>query len=242
MISPDVRIVDLEPEGFGHVNQVLSRRAAKQGPEIHLLHDAGKVLNVVHTAEGVIADYRGNFTSPQSRAEEIRSMSGVARVILIDQSLISGLPSRLVGIASSVHSQGELLWEGAAAFWSDPGIATAPAPPIPPWPKVHDRIKSFGDDFWVLLAAWEGERPAVDLLGHFQDGYLTLITSLGNLPPRAEAVTALERAESLGPLPLALLCDLESLDRILSAPEPIEELRNLTGVISARGIEELIPS
>lgn len=229
MIDPDIRIVDLDTEGFAHLSEVLSRRAIGQKPEIHVLHDAGKVLNVVHTSSGVIAEHRGDFTDAHMRAEQILKDSDAGRVVMIDKSMILDLPAQQVELAKQSYGQGELLWKSSEAFWTSPGVATAPAPPIPSWLKLQERIQSFGDDFWAVVVASD-----ICLVGHFEGGYLTLLTS-GN------PESAIEETEQRGPVPLALVCDLELFDAVLSAPDPLQKLGEvLPGATLARGIKELI--
>ena len=248
MIHPDISIVDIEPEGFAHVSEVLSHRGLNSGFEIQVLHDSGRVLNVVSTKEGTIQQYREPFEDGAVRAEEILSTSEASRVVLIDRSKIGGLPARLAEIAKASFGQGDFFWAGSEAFWTNPGVSTAPDPPIPPWTRLGGAIRLLGDDFWAVVASWRGEEPVVCLIAHFIDGYIRLLTSLDHFkmrqPRRVDALDVLRRIEEMGAVRLALLCDIDVLDEILGAQDAIEALGRASrsdGVIEARGIPEILP-
>lgn len=49
MIHPEALIIDLEPEGFSRLSEIVSKGLYSSRPEIHLLHASGRVTNVVHT-------------------------------------------------------------------------------------------------------------------------------------------------------------------------------------------------
>lgn len=104
-------------------------------------------------------------------------------------------------------------------------MVTDPSAPDPQsWLELERRLRALGDDYWGLLAGYEGERCAFTALARFADGQVVHLTSLqpllGDSRPfaddAAELVTA---AEQLGPVPLVLIAPLDVLRAVAVAPD-----------------------
>lgn len=246
MIAADVLIVDLEPEGFAHLSEVLSHRIYRTSSEIQILHTGGQVLNVVDTREGVIDRYRESFDDPQERAEEIFQEAGVKRVLVIDKSGIDSLCEAQVGLAMTIGTQTELLWRANEEFFRSPAVAVAPKPALSPWPGIFDGMKTIGDEWWMVLGAWKGEDLYLSLIAKVEGGLVTFATSadgLGERPRRRESGRLIEIVESRGLVAVALLCDILELERILNLEDPLGGLAGLEeseGIFEVRGLVELI--
>lgn len=249
MIGADVLIVDLEPEGFAHLSEVLSHRLYRTSSEIQILHSSGQVLNVVDTREGVVDRYRESFDDPQARAEEIfqeASETGVQRVLVVDKNGIDSLCEAQVRLAMSIDTQTDLLWRGNEEFLRSSAVAVAPEPAVSPWPRISDRLKSIGGEWWVVLGAWKEEDLYLSLIAKVEGGLVTFATSadgFGERPPRGQSGRLIEMVEGRGPVAVALLCDILELDRILRLEDPLGELAVLQeadGIFDVRGLGQLI--
>lgn len=246
MIAPDVLIVDLEPEGFALLSELASKRVYRTAPEIHVLHRSGKVLNVVHTTEGVIDKFREHFDDPASRAREILATSGAERVILVDKDPISELSTAQVDLARRVETQTELLWRANQMFFSAPGVAVSPKAKPSFWGAIFERAAAPRGDYWAVFGAWSEEMLAVSLIARIQRGLITLLTSadhFGERPGRSQASRLIDMVEEQGPVVLALGCDLDDLKRLFSSEDPLAELSDLIRreVIFERGVGGLLP-
>lgn len=245
MIAPDVLIVDLEPKGFALLSELASRRVYRTASEIHLLHSSGRVLNVVHTTEGVIERFREPFDDPASRAIDILGASGAERVILIDKDSIDELSAAQVELARRVETQTELLWRANDVFFTTSGVAVAPGPSPSSWGGLFERARVIGEDYWAVLGAWSDERLTVSLIARIAGGLIKLLTSadhFGERPDRSRAPRLIEMVEETGPVKLALGCDLEDLGRLLSADDPLAALADLIAgeVIFERGVAGML--
>lgn len=222
MIAADVRMVDLDPSGFPWLCSLLARRDRAATPTLQVLHDAGRVLNVVHTVRGRVSHHREPFGDPQSRARELLVSTDAERVVLIDRSKLDNLWAEIEALARPEVSQPELLWASNDRFWSHPAVATAPAAPRSAYPWVHGWFTSLGPDWWGLVGAWRGEELVLSLVFHVRDGLVRAVTSGDAFgwprPPRRRAMNLVERAERLGPVPLAVLCDADAIEEASQAP------------------------
>ncbi len=242
MIAPDLRMVDLDPTGFPWLCGLLARRDRTPTPSLQVLHDGGRVLNVVHTVRGRQPGHREPFDDPHARAAELLASTDVERVVLIDRSELDNLWAEIEAFARPEVTQPELLWASNDRFWSHPAVVTAPAAPRSPYPWVHGWFSSLGPDWWGLVGAWRDEELVLSVVFHVRDGLVRTVTSgeAFGWPrlPRRRAMNLVERAERLGPVPLAVLCDADALEAALTEPELGAALERLVdGAIHHRGIE-----
>lgn len=244
MIAPEVAIVDLEPDGFATLCALMAGRERARRPVLQILHEDGRVLRVVHSTRGALEEHHEPFTEPERRAEELLEQTGVGRVVLLDRRGLGALAREIDGFATPGRTQAELLWAANERFWANPCVATAPAAPRIPWAGMGDRLTAWGPQAWGVLAAWRGEELAFTLIARIEHGRVTLLSSGMRFgwprPPREEAMRIVECAEGLGHVPLALLCDVDALERMLSHEDALVGLQELAAeCIYERGLEAI---
>lgn len=225
MIAPGVRVVDVEPDGFGVLCALLAGAQMSGHGELHLLHDAGHVLRAVHTQTGATSDYHEPIVDPPGRARELRALTGVDRVVIVDRSGLSALAPALAAAGPAEVDQPEMIRRSTAAFWSSPAVATDPAPPdTAGWEALSRHLRTLGDDYWGLLAGYDGDVCAFTALARFVHGRMALLTSLlpvlgSSRPPASEAAALLAAAQTRGSVPLVLVADLDVLRSVAAAPD-----------------------
>lgn len=242
MISPDVQIVDLEPDGFAHLCRLMSPRVYSTGRDLQILHADGRVVAAVDTRDGVVTSA---YTGPVPDPDEALNRSGADRVIMVDRTMSDDLAQALLEAARTSPTQAELFWTSQATFWAHPAVTVRPPVGASVWPGLHAWLKGLGPETWAVLGAWRGDDLALSLVVRFRDGDADLITSadhFGVRPPRAEAQRLVDIVSERGPVELALLCDLSDLESVISAPDPWTQLRAVSDrSIASRGLDRMLP-
>jgi hypothetical protein len=245
VIAPDVVITDLEPGGFHLVCQIAEQRQRRSERVVSVLHDAGTVLTVVCSRDGVLDAHREPFAGAQERAAELLAQTGADRVVLYDRTLLDDLAARLAGIPVTTLPQQRVFWDNADAFWSSPAIATAPPRRPDPW-RAAPSILRRAEGGWALLALYDGERCAATLLAQVSGGMVRTVTSLDAVeraerPTRDDAASLVGVVESrLGPVHLALVCDADDLAAAFDEDDVPAAVAALArdGAIWSRGWED----
>ena len=227
MIAPNVRIVDVEPNGFGVVCALASTYDRPSNGELHVLHQGGQVLRVVHTLTGPTQQHREPLGPDlPARAAELRAATGVDRVVLVEQSGLVAMADELAAVGPGTLDQPTVLRRSTALFWASPAVVTDPPPPATAasWDRLEHHLRSLGADYWALLAGYDGDRCAFTLLARFVGGRIVHLTSMVPLlgderPDAAEAAALVTAAERLGPVPLALVASLDVLRGITAAAD-----------------------
>ena len=227
MIAPGIRIVDVEPDGFGVVCGLMSGRERETRGELHVLHDAGVVRRVVHTVTGPTPAFREPLGDDlPRRARELREQAGVDRVVLVERAALVAQSHAFAAVGPSTVDQPTMMRRSNALFWSSPAVVTDPAPPAggETWQQLHQHLRGLGDDYWGLLAGYDGDRCAFTLLARFVEGQVVHLTSLLPLlgdrrPPVGDVAELVTAAERQGPLPLVLVATLEVLRAVATAPD-----------------------
>ena len=244
MIAPGLRVVDVEPDGFGVLNALASRYDRPVAAELHVLHDRGAVLRVVHTLAGPSAEHDGHLGDDlAAAAAELRRRTGVDRVVLVDRDGLSELAQPLAACGSPQVDQPTAFRRSHELFWASAAVVTDPEPPSwASWVALEEHLRALGDDYWALLAGYDGDLCAFTLLARFVTGQLTHLTSLqpvlGDARPPAEDVAALvAAAETTGPLPLVLVAPLHVLREVAVSPDlPTALSACVPQALYARGI------
>lgn len=244
MIAPGLRVVDVEPDGFGVLNSLVSRYDRPTSGELHVLHDGGRVLRVVHTLEGPTSKHREPLGDDlPARAAELRQLAAVDRVVLVDRDGLAALSHPLSACGQAEVDQPTAFRRSHDVFWSSDAVVTDPAPPSSAsWDDLERHLQSLGDDYWGLLAGYDGARCAFTALGRFVGGQMVHLTSLqavlGDSRPAAEDASQLvAAAEELGPVPFVLVAPLDVLRGVAIAPDLPTALSACTPqAIYARGI------
>lgn len=226
MISPHIRVVDVEPDGFGELCALVGGRGRPGAGELHVLHDRGRVLRVVHTHDGPTWEHRDDLGSDlPAAAATLRARTGVDRVVLVDRDELLALAPQLAAAGPSDVDQPTMMRRSTATFWSSAAVVTDPAPPsVASWESLTAHLRELGDDYWALVAGYDGERCAFTLLGRFVAGRLVLMTSLRRVlgdqrpgPDRAAELVA--AAEQSGPVAFVLVAELAVLRDVACAPD-----------------------
>lgn len=247
MIHPLIEIVDLEPDGFGHLTRIIGSRS-QPVDELQVLHRGGRVIAAVHSLQGHI-DQRelrldgGRITEPTVAASTLHQRGFAARVTVIDIDGITHLTGRINDLARQTLSQTELLALTTAAWWADPSVVTVPPAPQVTWPLVERWVRAQPGSWWAAFAGWGNDTLAFSVLAHVDDGLVDQLTSFqalnasdagldGGCSPRRilDAVAALGR----GPVRIALLGPAHEIEAALAAPEP---LAHLLARLTEEGIE-----
>jgi hypothetical protein len=226
VISPHIRVLDVEPDGFGVLCALARRRDLPTRGELHVLHDRGTVLRVVHTHDGPTMDHRADLGSDlPAAAARLRAAADVDRVVLVDRDQLVALAPQLAAAGPSDIDQPTMFRRSTSTFWSSAAVVTDPAAPDPSsWERLTEHLRGLGDDYWGLLAGYDGDRCAFTVLGRFVEGRLALMTSLrGALgdarPPVARADELVTAAQTHGPLPFVLIAPIEVLHDVAVAAD-----------------------
>jgi hypothetical protein len=219
VIAPEIRIVDVEPDGFGIVCDLASRHDHSSRGQLHVLHEGGQVLRVVHTVHGPTMQHREPLGSDlPATARALRESAGVDRVVLVERSGLLAMADDLAATGPATIDQPTFFRRSNALFWASPAVVTDPAAPAtgPAWERLEEHLRGLGDDYWGLLAGYDGEVCAFTLLARFVGGRIVHLTSMIPLlgterPPADRAEELVSAAEQLGPVPLVLVASLDVL-------------------------------
>lgn len=245
MIAPDVAIFDLEPVGFGLISSLAEARQRRGDRVVSVLHDAGRVVHVVCSRDGVLDTHREPFDDAQQRAAALLSATAADRVVLYDRTRLDGLAADLARIPHAGRGQIEVFWDNADCFWSSSAIATAPAPPSNPW-RGLERLLRRVEGAWALLALYDGDDCVATLIARVEGGRISVVTSLDHLdgatrPPRGDAAALIAQVErGLGEVRLGLICDVERLAAALledDVPAAVARIAR-DGAIWSKGWED----
>ena len=161
-------------------------------------------VTVVHEGVGSLAE-----------AEAVRERHGVDQAVLLDRRGLDDLSEQLVALARSTRDQGELLAGCRQAYLDHWAVTVVPAPSSSDaWSPVRRLLESVPDGEWIEVAAGEWT-----LAAQLRDGSIVRITSR---PP--EGARRAVRVEG----------SVEDLDAVLSAANPLGELRARAGAGSVR--------
>ena len=227
MIDPAIEMVDLEPDGFGLVNRIARAHLGTPAVELHVLHADGRIVRAVHTRDGIEPSLRGRAIDV-SRAEELRVEFGVARVILVDERRLNELAEPLVA-AAAARTQDEMLVRSRRAFLASPAVIVVPPVADGTWELWSSHVRRLGDDYVALIAGYTGDLCAFTLVATLREGTVRRVTSLipvlGDArPPLSKADELVAAAETIGPVRLAVIADVEVFAEAL-AVRSIEPLR-----------------
>jgi len=210
VIAPGIQIVDVEPDGFGVLCSLASRYDKPTNGELHVLHDKGRVLRVVHTLRGPLP-IRPVLDDLAKAAVSLRREHGVDRVVLVDRDLLVAQSHAFAAVGPGDVDQPTALRRSNELFWSSPAVVTDPAPPsgAASWERLEQHLRSLGEDYQGLLAGYDGDRCAFTLLARFVAGRIVHLTSLADRDPLDVATE----------LPLSLVASLEVLRAIATADD-----------------------
>lgn len=226
MIAPAIRVVDVEPDGFGVLCSLVPSYKRPTRGELHVLHDGGQVLRVVHTLSGPTREHREPLGEDLSAAaQRLRAAADVDRVVLVDRDLLRSEACRLAEAGPSSIDQPTMMRRSQRLFWTSSAVVTVPEPPSQAsWERLAAHLRGLGDDYLMLIAGYDGDACAFTLLGRVVAGQVVLLTSLQDRlgPDRPLPVDPghlVELAEERGPVALVLVATLDVLRRIAGSTD-----------------------
>lgn len=173
MIDPAVPIVHLDADGVRRLMSLVVRRQVSESTQLTVLHEAGRVISVVHSRDGHLLGHRGLITDPVAAAGALRRSAGVDRVVMLDRARLDDLAAAVVEAARRLPSQGDLLLEAHDLYWHHPAVVTDPAPPASSWAPVRDLLRALPDG-WLHLSL--GDDPRLDAHVLVRSGWVAAIT------------------------------------------------------------------
>ena len=227
MIAPGLRVVDVEPDGFGVLCALVPRHDRITRGELHLLHQDGHVVRAVHTVTGPTQGHREPLGDDLAgAARRLREVADVDRVILVDRDRLAAQEAAFAAVGPSDIDQPTTLRRSRQLFWASDAVVTDPAPPTEEsWERLAEHLRALGDDYWGLLAGYDGDACAFTLVGRFVGGQLALMTSLRQVlgddrPDAAHADELVQAAERLGPLRFALIASVDVIRDVARSVDP----------------------
>lgn len=215
MISPQVRIVDVDPAGFAWLNRLLAASDLAGAGTVTVLHDGGRVVRAVHSGTGDVAF--GAATVDVAAPAALRHRLGADHLVLLDRSALPDLAAAVAGLGRSCATQPELLWRAREAWNACPGVVQDPPPAPSRWPAVAARLAAVADGAWVVATCTGA--PAWRLAARVEGGALVEITSA--VPEDAT-------------VHLSLTATAESWEAVLSSDDPLAALEATVEATTAR--------
>lgn len=198
MIDPRVRIEDVDPDAFAHLNKVLSQRD-RQGPNtLTVVHDNGRVVQA--TMPGITDDDIRDL-------EELGRQHGVDEVVLLDRRGLDDLSAQLVELARSTDDQGVLLSQTRDVYLGHWAVTVVPPPGPSRWPALREALNAVPDGAWLVA-----EADDFKLAAQVRGGRIVRITSY---PPDGAHIA------------VTLRSTVDDVDAVLLADDPLGELRSL---------------
>src|SRR4051812_1798433 len=171
---------------FATLCALAARRDTASRHEVHLLHDAGKVIAVVDTVDGPRTVPGEPMTDAGATARQLRREHGADRAIVADAAVVRSALAAAEQAVSPGLPQPALMLLMQQAFRDCAGVvADPPLASLDSWRGLERRLRDAGDGMFVL-AAGQAPRWPVALCGRLEAG---LVTEVTDLP--AEAVAAL---------------------------------------------------
>jgi hypothetical protein len=227
VIAPGLRVVDVEPDGFGVLCALVPRHDRITRGELHLLHDDGRVVRAVHTVNGPTQEHREPLGDDlPDAARRLRERAGVDRVVLVDRDRLVTQESAFAAVGPSDIDQPTTLHRSRQLFWASDAVVTDPAPPTEEsWEALGEHLRALGDDYWGLLAGYDGDVCAFTLAGRFVGGQLALMTSLRQVlgderPVASRADQLVQAAEHLGPVRFVLIASVDVIREVARSDDP----------------------
>lgn len=210
MIDAGIRIVDLDPDGFSWLNDLLLKRDVARRSTVSVLHDGSRVIQVAGTAAADAGVAAGDAVDdPEALADLVLTRTGADEVTVLDRRGLDELSSDVVDLARRCASQGELLWRSRERWNNHPAVVLRPSPEPSRWPPVQELLARVPDDHWLVLQV-DGDAPFA-LAGRVRGGLLVELTS----------------RPVEGPVSASIRAPREHVARVLGAGDPLAELVEL---------------
>lgn len=238
MIDPQWDVSDLDPVTWRNIGRYLPPgqyvRAGKPGEHaLFVLHDAGRVLNVVDTDAGRRTDLAlDEVANPARLADELHRRGEWDRVHVIDKNHLAAVSHELQSEARNeltldayyrfVHQQ---YWDGEG------GYVTVPAPASNwnhwSWSGVQAWVASLPPKASIALGVVGEAGLEIGVLLGISDGLVRRVTTFEALPvPRNAATVSQEYADAIwnamnaiAPPAALLICTPAAFEAWLTGPD-----------------------
>jgi hypothetical protein len=235
VISADVRMHDFRSPSFATLCALLVARNTAPTHEVHLLHDAGRVIAVVDTVEGPLPGPFADVVDPVASARTLREARGAARSIVAEAGALRAALAAVERGVTASWTQPSLLVALQQAFRDCAGVvADPPLPSLAGWRLLQERLAGAGDGA-VVLAARDGDAWSIAIAGRLVGGVIVEATDLA-----PDAIASLPELDALAValgerVAAALVTSVEDLRRIFSSPDVATEIAAaLTGPVELR--------
>jgi hypothetical protein len=179
-------MTDLDEGGFALLEELVSRRDLGGGPELHVLHESGRVVSVLHTGHGTLPGPHSDVAPAD--AARLREAHDVDRVVLLDADLFDAAEDPAL-VALDVP-QPTLFATQVERFWSSPAVVTEPAPVRTSWVQLAQALRALPDGSVLLVVD-----DTIRLRGRLEAGLLTSVTTLRDRPDDVVLELVLTTAE-----------------------------------------------
>lgn len=219
MISASVRMHDFDSPSFTNLCALAARRDTARKHEVHLLHDAGRVLAVVDTIDGPVTPPFTTVSDAAGAARELRAARAADRAVVADAAALRATVAQAEATVTQAMTQPALILRMQQAFRDCAGVvADPPLPSLDGWRALEQRLRDAGDGVFVLAAGTAPDWP-IALCGRLVAGDIVEVTDLS--APAVAVLPALYGIPALlgERLAVALVTSYDDLEATLGAAD-----------------------
>lgn len=178
MIAGGVRMHGFETQSFARLGALAVRRQAERSHELHVLHEAGRVLSVVDTARGRLRGVWEDVTDPIATARRLREEHGVDRVVVADAEALREMLASVEADVTQAWSQPDVFLALQHGFRDCAGVVCdPPSPSLQGWDEIRRSLAVAGDGRFVLAASDVPDWP-IALGGIVEGGLIVEVADL----------------------------------------------------------------
>jgi hypothetical protein len=178
MIAGSVRMGGFDSPSFARLCAIAARRDLNRGRELHVLHDGGRVLSVVDTADGPVRNEWAPIGDAHATAKRLRAEHGVDRVVVADASTLRAAYAAVEATVDPTWSQPGVMLALQQAFRDCPGVVCdPPLGALDAWRAVEQTLIEAGDGGFVIAAS-DAEDWPIALTGRLRGGLIVEVTDL----------------------------------------------------------------
>jgi hypothetical protein len=178
MIAATVRMHGFDSPSWARLCAIASHRDRGRERELHVLHDSGRVLAAVDTAEGPVRRDWANVVGPADTARRLREEYGVDRVVVADALAVRAMLAGIEEQVTPAWSQPDVLVAMQQGFRDCAGVVCdPPMPRLDAWRELAAQLSKAGDGAFVLAASTVDGWP-IALTGLLAGGLVVEVTDL----------------------------------------------------------------